>query len=40
MVSVNKSTAAFARQYRDAGGGAQLYNISVVDPAEIVRLAG
>jgi branched-chain amino acid transport system substrate-binding protein len=40
MVSVNKSTAAFARQYREAGGGAQLYNISVVDPAEIVKLAG
>lgn len=40
MISVNKSTAAFARQYREAGGGAQLYNISVVDPAEIVKLAG
>ncbi len=40
MVSVNKSTAAFARQYRESGGGAQLYNISVVDPAEIVKLAG
>ncbi|MES2631444.1 MAG: ABC transporter substrate-binding protein [Pseudomonadota bacterium] len=40
MISVNKSTAAFARLYREAGGGAQLYNISVVDPAEIVKLAG
>ena len=40
MVSVNKPTAAFARQYREGGGGAQLYNISVVDPAEIVKLAG
>jgi ABC-type branched-subunit amino acid transport system substrate-binding protein len=40
MISVNKSTAAFVRQYREAGGGAQLYNISVVDPAEIVKLAG
>ena len=40
MVSVNKPTAAFAKQYREAGGGAQLYNISVVDPAEIVKLAG
>jgi branched-chain amino acid transport system substrate-binding protein len=39
-VSVNKSTAAFARLYREAGGGAQLYHISVVDPAEIVKLAG
>lgn len=40
MISVNKSTAAFARRYRESGGGAQLYNISVVDPAELVRLAG
>ena len=40
MISVNKPTAAFARKYHEAGGGAQLYNISVVDPAEIVKLAG
>lgn len=40
MISVNKPTAAFVRHYREAGGGAQLYNISVVDPAEIVKLAG
>ena len=40
MISVNRSTAAFAAQYREAGGAAQLYNISVVDPAELVRLAG
>jgi branched-chain amino acid transport system substrate-binding protein len=40
MVSVNRSTAAFAAQYRAAGGGAQLYNISVVDPAELIKLAG
>lgn len=40
MVSVNRSTAAFAKQYRAAGGGGQLYNISVVDPAELVKLAG
>jgi branched-chain amino acid transport system substrate-binding protein len=40
MVSVNKSTAAFTKQYRESGGGAQLYNISVVDPAELVKLAG
>ncbi len=40
MISVNKSTAAFARLYRESGGGAQLYNISVVDPAELVKLAG
>jgi ABC-type branched-subunit amino acid transport system substrate-binding protein len=40
MISVNRSTAAFAKQYRAAGGGGQLYNISVVDPAELVKLAG
>lgn len=40
MVSVNRPTAAFARQYRESGGGAMLLNISVVDPAEIVKLAG
>ena len=40
MVSINKPTAAFVKQYREAGGGAQLFNISVVDPAEIVKLAG
>ncbi|QTN27936.1 ABC transporter substrate-binding protein [Rhodoferax sp. AJA081-3] len=40
MISVNRSTAAFASQYRTVGGGAQLYNISVVDPAELVKLAG
>lgn len=40
MISVNRSTAAFAKRYRETGGGAQLYNISVVDPAELVKLAG
>ncbi len=40
MVSVNKPTSAFIKRYREGGGGAQLYNISVVDPAEIVKLAG
>ncbi len=40
MISINKPTAAFAKQYRESGGGAQLLNISVVDPAEIVKLAG
>lgn len=40
MISINKPTAAFIKRYREAGGGAQLYNISVVDPAELVRLAG
>ncbi len=40
MIAVNKPAAAFARQYREAGGGAQLFNISVVDPAELVKLGG
>lgn len=40
MIAVNKPAAAFMRQYREAGGGAQMYNISVVDPAELVKLAG
>ncbi|HYD77230.1 ABC transporter substrate-binding protein [Ramlibacter sp.] len=40
MVAINKPAAAFVKQYREAGGGAQLFNISVVDPAEIVKLAG
>lgn len=40
MISVNKPTAAFIRQYREGGGGAQLLNISVVDPTELVKLAG
>lgn len=40
MISVNKSTAAFVKRYRETSGGAQLYNISVVDPAELVKLAG
>jgi branched-chain amino acid transport system substrate-binding protein len=40
MVSINKPTAAFVKQYREGGGGAQLLNISVVDPAELVKLAG
>ncbi|MGZ5182508.1 MAG: ABC transporter substrate-binding protein [Ramlibacter sp.] len=40
MVAVNKPAGAFIRQYREAGGGAQLYSISVVDPAELVKIAG
>lgn len=39
MIAVNKPSSAFIKRYREAGGGAQLYNISVVDPAEIVKLA-
>jgi len=40
MIAVNKPAAAFIRQYREAGGGGQLFSISVVDPAELVKLAG
>ena len=40
MISINKPTAAFVKRYRELGGGAQLYNISVVDPGELVKLAG
>jgi branched-chain amino acid transport system substrate-binding protein len=40
LVAVNKPAGAFIRQYREAGGGAQLYSISVVDPAELVKIAG
>ena len=40
MISVNKPSAAFVKLYRESGGRAQLYNISVVDPAELVKLAG
>ena len=40
MISVNRSTAAFVSQYREARGGGQLYNISVVNPDELVKLAG
>ncbi|MEO7954167.1 MAG: hypothetical protein ABIR35_08775 [Polaromonas sp.] len=29
-----------SKLYRESGGGAQLYNISVVDPAELAKLAG
>lgn len=39
MVSVNKSTAAFTKGYREAGGGAQLLNISVVDAGQLVKLS-
>jgi branched-chain amino acid transport system substrate-binding protein len=40
MVAVNKPAAAFVKGYRAAGGGGQLFNISVVDPAELVKLGG
>jgi ABC-type branched-subunit amino acid transport system substrate-binding protein len=40
MIAVNKPASAFVKKYREAGGGGQLFNISVVDPAELVKLAG
>ncbi|HEX5803285.1 MAG TPA: ABC transporter substrate-binding protein [Azospira sp.] len=40
MISVNRSTAAFAKAYRQAGGAAQLLNISVVDAGQLVKLSG
>ncbi|HYC43231.1 MAG TPA: ABC transporter substrate-binding protein [Noviherbaspirillum sp.] len=40
MISVNKSTAAFSKQIRAASTVAQLVNISVVNPKEIVRMIG
>jgi len=40
MISINATTAAFAKAYRESGGNGQLFNISVVDPAELVKLAG
>lgn len=40
MISVNKSTAAFSKQIRSVSTVAQLVNISVVNPKEIVRLIG
>jgi len=40
MFSTNRTTAAFARQYRAAGGQADLYNVSLIDVPEVVELAG
>ncbi|WP_420474259.1 ABC transporter substrate-binding protein [Noviherbaspirillum sp. ST9] len=40
MISVNKSTAAFSKQIRSVSTVAQLVNISVVNPKEIVRMIG
>lgn len=40
MIAINKSAGAFTKRYRELGGGAQLMSISVVDPAEIVKIAG
>jgi ABC-type branched-subunit amino acid transport system substrate-binding protein len=40
MISVNRSTAAFSKEVRKVSTIAQLVNISVVNPKEIVRLIG
>ena len=40
VILVNKPSAAFAKRYRESGGSVRLYNISVVDPAKLVKLAG
>lgn len=40
LIAVNKAAAAFAKAYRAGGGTAQIISISVVNPAELVRLAG
>jgi len=40
MISVNRSTAAFSKRIRKVSTVAQLVNISVVNPKEIVRLIG
>lgn len=40
MVSVDKSTGAFIRQFREVAFGVYLVNISVINPKELARLAG
>ncbi|MGE5384453.1 MAG: ABC transporter substrate-binding protein [Betaproteobacteria bacterium] len=40
MVGVNKPIGAFIKGYREAGGTGMLFSISVVDPAELVAIAG
>jgi len=40
IVGVNRPTAAFIKGYREANGPGMLMSISVVDPAELVRLGG
>lgn len=40
MFSTNRTTAAFLRQYRGSGGTAACYNLSLLDVAEVVQLAG
>lgn len=40
MISVNKPTASFSKEVRSVSNVAQLFNISVVNPKEIVKLIG
>jgi len=40
MISVNNTTGRFMKDYREKGGRAQLYNISVVNPAALIKIAG
>lgn len=40
MISVNKPTASFSKEVRTISNVAQLFNISVVNPKEIVKLIG
>ena len=40
MISVNNTTGRFMKDYREKGGRGQLYNISVVNPAALIKIAG
>lgn len=40
MISVNNTSGRFMKDYREKGGRAQLYNISVVNPAALIKIAG
>jgi len=40
MIANTRPAAAFAKAYRQASGDGILFNVSVIDPAELVKLAG
>lgn len=40
MISINKPSGAFIKLFRDLAPGVQLFNISVVNPKELARIAG
>lgn len=40
MIATTKGAALFAKGYRAAGGGGILLNVSVIEPTELVKLAG